>query len=372
MTDKPRLFKLHTHEYSFAKDDIVICQNSFPNAKIGDVVEIYSPQDDYSRLLLHITNINDKPGTKFSISVEHALALTFHLRKFTEVIVNFVKPEDVVLDSVELFFKDQYLARSDMWLLKKSITNTCVYLNKKVEFSSIRCQVFEMWSQGARMASGYINEQTKVVFRSASSMVYLFLQMSSEMWDYDINGDLYFEKAVNGFLTDLFNKWRVKMEASSIEEFPESMKGALQQDTKRNLFFEDFYRVAVQNERYEDWSSVLVKLKKLFNSYEKDVIHYHEKEGVKVPRAYNSTASQGNFLEVLNMSLNVFERHNLDRSFDRTGQLSVVISPGVGVYEVELDLTNLTKQRIIDNGIGSDLIYKRHRSGFAKQKNEST
>jgi len=47
----------------------------------------------------------------------------------------------------------------------------------------------------------------------------------------------------------------------------------------------------------------------------------------------------------------VFERHNLDRSFDRTGQLSVVISPGVGVYEVDLDLTNITKQRIIDNGL---------------------
>jgi hypothetical protein len=41
----------------------------------------------------------------------------------------------------------------------------------------------------------------------------------------------------------------------------------------------------------------------------------------------------------------------LDRSFDRTGQLSVVISPGVGVYEVDLDLTNITKQRIIDNGL---------------------
>ncbi len=47
----------------------------------------------------------------------------------------------------------------------------------------------------------------------------------------------------------------------------------------------------------------------------------------------------------------VFERHHLDRSFDRTGQLSVVISPGVGVYEVDLDLTNITKQRIIDNGL---------------------
>ena len=52
----------------------------------------------------------------------------------------------------------------------------------------------------------------------------------------------------------------------------------------------------------------------------------------------------------------VFERHYLDRSFDRTGQLSVVISPGVGVFEVDFELSNITKQRIIDNGIGSDLV----------------
>lgn len=81
------------------------------------------------------------------------------------------------------------------------------------------------------------------------------------------------------------------------------MHECLQKDSK-GRFYEDYYRVAVQNERYEDWSSVLVKLKKLFNLYEKDVIHFHEKKGVKIPKAYNSTASQGNFLEVLNMSLN--------------------------------------------------------------------
>ena len=28
------------------------------------------------------------------------------------------------------------------------------------------------------------------------------------MWEFDLNGDLYFEKAVNGFLTDLFAKWK--------------------------------------------------------------------------------------------------------------------------------------------------------------------
>lgn len=52
----------------------------------------------------------------------------------------------------------------------------------------------------------------------------------------------------------------------------------------------------------------------------------------------------------------VFEKHYLDRSFDRTGQLSVVITPGVGVFEVDRELTNVTKQRVIDNGVGSDLV----------------
>lgn len=52
----------------------------------------------------------------------------------------------------------------------------------------------------------------------------------------------------------------------------------------------------------------------------------------------------------------MFEKHYLDRSFDRTGQLSVVVTPGVGVFEVDRELTNITKQRIIDNGVGSDLV----------------
>ena len=30
----------------------------------------------------------------------------------------------------------------------------------------------------------------QVVFRSTSAMVYIFIQMSSEMWDFDIYGEL--------------------------------------------------------------------------------------------------------------------------------------------------------------------------------------
>lgn len=327
----------------------------------------------FSRLLLQVNSFPDEKENplkdKPTISIEQSIASTFQLRLYGDVIVNKVDANNVLLDSVEVIFKDQYLSRSDMWRMRNSLKNSVVFLNKKFE-RHIRFQVFEMWSQGEKVASGYINDQTKIVFRSASSMVYLFVQMSSEMWHFDVNGDLYFEKAVNGFLSDLFEKWkrfncnhdvtivlfsRTYYEASSSEEFPKEMRDCLQRD-HRGKFYEDFYRVAIQNERYDEWSSTIVLLKKLFNSYETEVLRIHEKYDKPIPKAYNSTASQGNFLEVLNMSLNVFEKHYLDRSFDRTGQLSVVISPGVGVFEVDHELTTITKQRIIDNGIGSDLV----------------
>lgn len=50
------------------------------------------------------------------------------------------------------------------------------------------------------------------------------------------------------------------------------------------------------------------------------------------------------------MSPTVFDKHYINRNFDRTGQMSVVITPGVGVFEVDRLLMILTKQRMIDNG----------------------
>ncbi|CAN7986898.1 unnamed protein product [Ixodes hexagonus] len=371
--------KLLCHPKSVS-EDLIINTKDFPGLKIGDIVEIYLPDDTYSRLLLQVTALKEDLQ-KDSISVEQSLASTFQLRAYADVIVNVVDPKDVALDSVELIFKDHYLARSDMWRWKQAMVNTCVYPKKLIEIhAASRLQVCEMWAHGEQVASGVITEDTKIVYRSASSMVYLFIQMSSEMWDFDINGDLYFEKAVNGFLCDLIAKWkafavlrpflqdmkcnhdvnivlfsRVFYEAKSKDQFPAHMADCVQVDYK-GRFYEDFYRVAVQNERIDDWTQTLRLLKTYFSEYPKKILEYHSRPDVKVPTAVNSTASQGNFLQVLNMSLNVFEKHFMDRSFDRTGQLSVVITPGVGVFEVDRDLTNITKQRIIDNGIGSDLV----------------
>nr|XP_045624645.1 GATOR complex protein Iml1-like isoform X2 [Procambarus clarkii] len=366
--------KLLSHQKSYRDEDLLVnIRDLGPDIKEGDVIEVYHLEDDLPRLLLQVPKTNeDVTVQKDTISIEQSIASTFQLRNYKDVIINKVEPKTVALEMVELTFKDQYLGRSDMWRLKMNLVDSVVYLNKKIEFccGSIRCQVYEMWAQGGKVACGVITDDTKVVYRSSTSMVYLFIQMSSEMWDFDMYGDLYFEKAVNGFLSELFAKWkkegsnhdvtivlfsRTYYKATNIDEFPTYMKECLQEDYK-GRFYEDFYRVAVQNERYDDWSPTLTRLRRMFNNYLPTVLDYHRNQGADVPEATNSCASQGNFLEVLNISLNVFEKHYLDRSFDRTGQVSVVITPGVGVFEVDRELTNITKQRIIDNGVGSDLV----------------
>lgn len=78
-------------------------------------------------------------------------------------------------------------------------------------------------------------------------MVYIFIQMSAEMWQFDIHGDLYFEKAVDGFLLDLTAKWkqfscnhdvtivlfsRTFFDATSRDQFPEEVKHCIQEDKK--------------------------------------------------------------------------------------------------------------------------------------------
>uniref|UniRef100_A0A8C7FSH7 DEP domain containing 5, GATOR1 subcomplex subunit n=1 Tax=Oncorhynchus kisutch TaxID=8019 RepID=A0A8C7FSH7_ONCKI len=365
---KNKTYKLVVHKKGFggSDDELVVNPKVFPQVSLGDIIEIAHPTDEYSPLLLQVKSLKEDLQ-KETISVDQTVAQAFKLRAYQDVVVNIVDPKDVTLDLVELTFKDQYIGRGDMWRLKKSLVSTCAYVTQKVEFAGIRAQASELWVKGEKVTCGYISEDTRVVFRSTSAMVYIFIQMSCEMWDFDIYGDLYFEKAVSGFLSDLFAKWKERYcshevtvvlfsrtfyNAKTLEEFPEILRGSIRQDHE-GRFYEDFYRVVAQTERRDEWTSLLVTIKKLFIQYP---VLVRLKEAVGFPSGHNSTAAQGNYLEAINLSFNVFDKHYINRNFDRTGQMSVVITPGVGVFEVDRLLMILTKQRMIDNGIGVDLV----------------
>uniref|UniRef100_A0A8C2KZ86 DEP domain containing 5, GATOR1 subcomplex subunit n=1 Tax=Cyprinus carpio TaxID=7962 RepID=A0A8C2KZ86_CYPCA len=324
-------YKLVVHKKGFggSDDELMMNPKVFPLVKLGDIVEIAHPNDEYSPLLLQVKSLKEDLQ-KETVSVDQTVAQAFKLRAYQDVIINIVDPKDVTLDLVE-------------------------------------AQASELWVKGEKVTCGYISEDTRVVFRSTSAMVYIFIQMSCEMWDFDIYGDLYFEKAVNGFLSDLFAKWKEKncshevtvvlfsrtfYSAKSLEEFPELQRASVRQDHE-GRYYEDFYRVVAQNERRDEWTSLLITIKKLFIQYPV-LVRLKGADGFLC--GHNSTAAQGNYLEAINLSFNVFDKHYINRNFDRTGQMSVVITPGVGVFEVDRLLMILTKQRMIDNGIGVDLV----------------
>lgn len=70
-----------------------------------------------------------------------------------------------------------------------------------------------------------------------------------------------------------------------------------------------------------------------------------------------SNSKDGNVLEALNLSLNVCDKHYMNRELQFTGLSINVLSAGMGVFEVSRDLSQFTKQRVIDNGISCDFVF---------------
>lgn len=111
----------------------------------------------------------------------------------------------------------------------------------------------------------------------------------------------------------------------------------------------DHYKPVIENETRTEWESLIARIKEEFVKYPLEV-------GWNLTDRRPSNASQGNVLEAVNVVLNIQQFHFLDRDLYRTGNSIVVVSPGCGVFEVDKGLAGITYQRMMDNGIGSDML----------------
>jgi hypothetical protein len=202
--------------------------------------------------------------------------------------------------------------------------------------------------------------------------------MSAEMWDYASpyeNGasfsygqgscERYFDKFVT-FMYKLFGEWKAlevthsltvvffsrtyiksNSQTNFIKDRPSS---TIKRDVDGRLY-EDSYKVVLENITKPDWDSLIVNIKEAFLSFPVDLNWRLGTESM-LP----SSAAQGNILEAINTGLNLLQLHYIDRDLNRVGNSIVVVSAGSGVFEVDNDLAAITKQRMMDNGIGSDML----------------
>ena len=334
-----------------------------------------------------------QPNVQISISrrVQHASGF----EKGSQVLVSTADEASCYASHVEIIFRDQYLARADMWrLVSAELANRCIFRGQRIVFmESIKASIKTIFVRGRKVPSAFFPTSTKPIFRSESARYVLFIQMSKEMWDFDVDGpgEITFDKVINGFLPELFKRWqqlKVKHLVSIVlftrmiyDDRPatSSIKATLSQGKPRHHNgrdvnnTKDFYRVVVSDMASAEWADILNQLKREFKVFLRDIsirkpdVGDHLPLGVDIssalanPPSYviagrPSAAMHGNVLEAINLASSQFSSDYIDRDLVRTGVSIVVLTPSPGLFEVDYSLLVATTDNLIDNGVGIDLV----------------
>ena len=382
-------------------DDTLVHSVKLQNAlqKPTHAADVHSENVDISRHHVFSAKamseemLSKQPNAQISISrrVEHASSF----EKGSQVLVSIADETSCYASHVEIVFRDQYLARADMWrLVSAELANRCIFRGQKILFlESIKASIKTIFIKGRKVSSAFFHASTKPIFRSESARYVLFIQMSKEMWDFDADGtgEIVFDKVINGFLPELFKRWhQLKVKhlvsivlftkmiyedrpaTSSVNASP-SQKGLHQRDSGDNNNAQDFYRVVASDMPSRNWADILNQLKREFKVFVRDISIRKPDAGDHLPLGSDissalanlpghviagrpSAATHGNVLEAINLASSQFSSDYIDRDLLRTGVSIVVLTPSAGVFEVNHDLLVATTENLIDNGVGIDLV----------------
>lgn len=293
------------------------------------------------------------------------------------MLIRKVDASDMTAQYIELNIKDQYVGRGnsgiiqgslreyfsgDMFRLKNHLYGSCVYLGKKVTLAGcIRAQIRDIILDGVQVKSGVVSQNTRLVFRSESAKYFIFIQISKEMMEFDENGDVYYEKGTQGFLPELFDRWKrlgtnhvvsVVLFARLIyRERPVAAAADDQDDVffwhPAKAYCKDAYRVIIDWETRPDWRLVLTNIQEEILKFKAEL---HAVRNARIAFAF-----EGNLLESINLAVNIFDKHYVDRDLLRTGLSVVIVTAGVGYFMADKQLLFLTEERMVEDGIGLDI-----------------
>lgn len=326
---------------------------------------------------------------QLQLSIAKSIAGLYGFSNRTAVVLTRTSRQAHTIDHIELYFKDQYIGRSDMWRLSTSLLEQCVYVGQKIQLpAGMRATVRRIYIGGQRALSGYVAPSTKTVFRSESAKYDVLIQMSKEMWEFDEGGEIYYEKVLQGFLPDLLERWDeigtnhvvsvvLFTRVHYAKEEREHLEGLPVQQTASGQLYVDYYKVVVDLESNTHWPSVMRVLKEEFFRFQHDILLQPRRAatgqvappapaddaqidtaaiGGRVLLGEVADAHEGNMLEAINLALNPFEEHYIDRDLARTGFALVMLTAGGGHFSVDQHLLRTTTQRVSDIGISLDLV----------------
>ncbi len=414
-------FTLMVHTQAHTTEDIILNKDIFSGKfEVGDYISVTDPDRPSANLILKVPSLQTVGG-RLEISLSKQIAESLSFKSFSRVNVTKVNIENASIDFVELAFKRQFLQRGNMWRFKRAMFGRPVYIGQNIGVDGVQATIQELGNSGKPMVSGIITERSHFIFRSRSTRIIWLVQISSEMWEYDQNGDIYFEKFLHKFVEPIFDKWKLLTVSHSLTVIfftrtlylnkgdkivhPDiTTKPSLVQRGSDGIWYQDFFKVVIENAADVDKASQLKVLRDEFWKFSASVgwnisndcmknsssrigsrtwsglsgsggydspidlsvhnnsVHSNKDFGIDIndnkvqPIAVPSDAASGNFLEAINTTLNILDKHYMDRDLLRTGNSIVMISAGTGIFKVKPIMALISKQRMMDNGIGLDYV----------------
>ncbi|KAL5532853.1 IML1 [Sanghuangporus sanghuang] len=382
---------LWVHDSKTASADVIFNPEYWPGIAEGDyvrVTEVNGNDDDGSwekdGFLFKVKRSPEDAhfSNALQISVSKSIADAFGLRNHSTVNLTRVDSSKMHAEYIEIMFQDQYLGRSDMWRLGQQLHGQCVYLGQEINFvGSPAGKIQSIYINGRKVSTGLITSLTKCIYRSLSAKITIFIQVCRELWEFAGDGERYTEKVVHSFLPALFRRWReadtnhivtivlisrVYYLATEVDY----AAGPLRKDDD-GRWYKDFFKVITDLEILQEWKPTLVSLKESFVAFQRDILLTHHYHRATLMGAYGSDfinpsevklvgrisfAHEGPILEALNLALNPMETHYVDRSLSVTGAAIILITPGTGYYQVSKRLLRLTTLRLLDQGVGVDVV----------------
>ena len=363
------------HSRKTYRDDIILNPKTFPFVSVGDVVSIALEQSsggngdanvptaaalESASLYLRVSNMSALKGA-VDCSVLQSVATAFNIPTRAQCRISRVDVSSVFAFACELSFIGEYIGRSDHFRIHNALAGQCAFAGGTIEVNDVKLKVESISRNGSAVRSAVIAPSTQLTFRSRSARLYFLIQISSEMYEFADDGELFFEKIV-AFLTKLFAQWNARAVAHQLtivffsrtilslgDDAAAQMANTFDGDSddesgdgsslwssdewildrQRQRHYCDQYEVVVDAEcptiapslaesaspLNTDWMALLRPVKRQFHTYQQRCGWGHSARHYST--ALPAQSRDGNILEAINFAVSNYALHFIDRDLLR-------------------------------------------------------
>ncbi|KAI3403845.2 hypothetical protein KGF56_003275 [Candida oxycetoniae] len=382
----PIQVNLWFHEFRTTQEEILIDPKAFPEGIVpGQVIEIQSlgPKSSAGKKLVlklgpknireqtdlsditSLTKTQSQTQSQFQISLmsnpfqkllDLAPRSLIQVKKVTNL-------DSVAIDSMEIFIKDVNLSRDAMWQFSSSLVDKCCYTDQRLSYLGYRIGVVKyIYKSGRKVFSGYINEDTKIIYRSESAKLTVLIQLSREMWHFEENGEIMFHKLVNNLFPKIFRRWRDKGTHHSITivlftsvdltDIPWTHLSAGERPPKRR----DYFRVVVDQVNILHWDRIMANLRLEFANFKRDIMLRKGDDSNYIMEGQPLPAVKGNTLEALNVGLVLLNDRFRNTDLKHSLNHFMLITAGIGLFDVDYKTFLETSKKITSIDTSLDII----------------